>query len=609
MAVQIPTVQRMNPMNTPSVGGIDVQVPNAAAAVAPQMDAVGDVLKQQVEYQQKQEKFAADTAAEAAANEYSVGLENLYSGKGGFKYHDISADPTSALDGLNGKQGELKTAILEKYKDHSETVRSAIQRKLFDKDATFESKKLTTYGDLYNKFETKVTNDAVEIEKNGFISNIQITDFKDQNSVAALQTNIDRIVGLRYGEDEKKGVAVRGENGLFQPSRSTELKLREDLSGTVYNALEILTTSGEIEGAKILRERYGQYLTPDKERAVVKLERDAEVKFEAEKHVANVQNLPPDIAAAKLDSIKDPEIKKQAMSDLATIKGQKDRLEELGQKQVYERAAKVVSDRQSGRTKDKNGNLLLPYVDINDMLKDPEIAGQYSRMDAKGRKALEQLVSAPEVSDQRALANAWDLNAAGELTKLSQGDYQKVMVGISAKDRSKFDSFYFSENSQTEGEKKQMRTFMSSTLKEMMQANRLITIDFNRMDNENFEIYNKANIALNKYINDMPPKASVAEQYEYVSQMVTSMVKKEKVFKPTPNILLKPSKQKEPLSKQALTPPPNEKQPGGAENEIKMTEDEMREWKPIFFKMKKRAPTTPQELKEFYMRHKGNLKK
>lgn len=522
--MQLPTIKRAAPQGEVSPGRLDGQAPNIAGAMAPQNQAINNFVKEGVDLYQRQEKFAGDTAAAAASLEYNNAIEGLYSGKGGFKYTDPTGDPTGAFDNLNQKQKEIRDQIYEKYKNLSDYGKQALEQKLSTVDSSFHSKKIATYGDLYDKFETNVANETVKTEQNNFVESIKYTDFKNPAEVGGLEKHIAAIIDTRYNTALKKGIAQRDADGKIITSRSTDLAVRKDLSDTVYNALEILNASGNIEGAKVVKEKYGQWLEPSREKEIIKQQRDAEIKFTSQGIVDKLKYSDSEYASSQIDKIKDPEIREQALKDFATMVTTKDRLSELSQKRNYESAAEIIGARN------REGK---PFVDVNDMLKDPALSQFYRRSDAKQKKALEQMIVQPETSSPEVLERMYNQMSSGGFTGMSFAEYNQAAAGLSKADRSRFDSIYTSANSQTEAEKTAMYKTMGSALQEMMQAQGYIDMEYGRMTDTERRKYNQAFDELDLTMQKMPPKGfSIQDQRNYVREFVAKRLKKEAFFKP-----------------------------------------------------------------------------
>ena len=114
MPVQIPKLNRFEPQQTQSVGRSEVQAPNLAAIAQPQMNAVMGIAEQQVQYFQKQEDNAIDTAAKAAANEYNIYLNQELN-----KARQFQGDPTKVYAQFDEARAKKYDEILSTLKQES----------------------------------------------------------------------------------------------------------------------------------------------------------------------------------------------------------------------------------------------------------------------------------------------------------------------------------------------------------------------------------------------------------------------------------------------------------------------------------------------------------
>lgn len=543
MAVQVPSLQRMNPQDTASVGRIGVSAPDLAKPMEMQAKAADSLVDTTGKVVQQQVQLAADTTATQAANEMHQYLETGLQGPNGAKWQ--KGDPTDVYKTFDANEEKKAQEIQDRYKDASDETQSAISRKIGATRAMFFDRKTTARGLQSDNYQISVTNDAVELAKNDMMDATAHLDPADGNTLVPMDQAMNRIYDLRVKSGLKNGSVkpVLDPKGEIDPDTGTtkvigydmdpslKLQLAKDRSDGIYKAINNLSASGDVDGAKFLTEKYQQYLDPvnraKAEEKTVKASVDATASQEARK----VQNMPPEQAMTALSKIDDPKVREKAMANLATFNRQMETAKKQSEDKNYNIAGKAIIDRQNSGQ---------PFTDVNDMLSNPSIKRVWDNIqDPKKKMALEHLVDAPKESDHTQLNKAYNVlyenaDAGGtSLRGMSPGDFNQLMAGLNKSDRNIFEKNWRNVNSQTPGEQNQMVKNMGSQLtKELQTLGYVKKNDFGKYSNADQVKLNQANDELVASLDKLPQNLSLKEQNAYVQKLAATK-KSGEVFNPS----------------------------------------------------------------------------
>ncbi|MFM6930153.1 MAG: hypothetical protein ACKOX6_16905, partial [Bdellovibrio sp.] len=252
MPVQVPVIDRFKPQDSAPAPRTEVNVPDFARATAPQAQAAEHLAETGVNAYERQVQLAADTKALEAANEFHRFMEEGLSGKDGVKYK--KGDPTELYQQYDESVDKKAQEIRDRYKDApSETV-AAIENKLRETSARFYDRRTTAQGIQLATYRKGVADDSVSLEQNNLMDATAHLDRNDPKTFDGLETSLSKIYDIRVKQGLQDGSVKelfneKGEHVGYDLNPSVKYQLAKDRSDGLYQAIDNLAKSGDVEGA------------------------------------------------------------------------------------------------------------------------------------------------------------------------------------------------------------------------------------------------------------------------------------------------------------------------------------------------------------------------
>lgn len=457
MAVQIPTVQRIDAAPDASVGRIDAKIPDSTRAMEIQATGVEHLGKAAEAYFDKVETDAAHIESTKRALQYEATFkEQMYGTKDklGAKFQE--GDPTKIY---NDVTETMKQRFQELTNDDSlsRKAKEMTLKALTEKSGQLEVHQLAEYGAQNAKYQDNVNSAARENEKNNLTTAAAVIKPEDPTSFAMFDQTVAKIRDLNLKNAIRVGTAVPDENGMSmyigEDGKPTRLKvsemashdLKKDLSEGIFNAMDNAVKSGQLDVAKALKDKYGDYLDPVAKRKLTDGFEKEEKDQTAYKAAVDTRGMTPDQVEKYISKIPDPETQDKARK---VINDNQARQEEMV-KRASTQNANVIMNRLT-----KIQNSPNPILTETELMNDPVVKNALDKVtDAKQKKAIIEMVVQPKQTSDAARSKMQDLifgnDADADIQGMSPSEFNGYLSGLSKADRNKYTRRYESMNSET----------------------------------------------------------------------------------------------------------------------------------------------------------------
>lgn len=538
MAVQVPVVKRNAPMETPSVGRVDIKPPNVTEAQSIQSKAINEFAKDAVDLVAKEEIATADVKSTEAATKYRTWYETNLRGKNGLSY--LKGDPAEAYAKFDEDARKEYDRIINESAGYSQLTKDAIVSKLNTAHNRMYESRVTLEGKQNADYRTRVTNDAVVLSQNDVVDAAATLDVKDPNTLIPIERSLNEIRNLRYKEGRENGlVRETVDPNVIDPNTkspkvlkiesdpSFKAQVAKDVSDALVMSIENLTAAGDVAGAEFLMNKYADQIIGNKKPKVEKFINTAAKDNQAKAIVKSLINLPEDQAIKKLDDIQDDDVREKASKRYDSEKTRRNRLIKSASTANYNAAANIILNR------DKKG---LPFQDEVQMMDDPEIKRLWINItDAKQKMALQHMVNQPKDSNQDVKNDAFSMLFEGKFQGMPPEQFNEAVAGLNKSDRTMFESEYRKINTQTGGEQNQQLKWMGSQLEKELQTIKYIKKDQYGKYAPNDRIkLNEASSELIIAMDKFPPNASFKEKQEWIKQFAVQKIKEKGETPPPP---------------------------------------------------------------------------
>lgn len=575
MAVQIPELDRNDPVAPVTGLRIDTNVAQTAQADAEKGAAIQGVTTETVKLGKAIQEHAWDTEATKQTNAYDKQYrEGLYGKDGGVGVAQQEGDPTVAFNNFDQQNKSYIDNVLSNP-NYSDGMKAAVYRKLIARDQVLNDKKLTIYGTRNATYINNVSEDAATTEKKSTVDAAAMVNADDPDSAesrASLQpidASLQRLEQNRIAQGIKMHTVVPDANGTatfidpvtgkpavddkgnlvkYKLGPQAAFLIAKDKSDALYNATTNLLNSGQVDEAKMVMDNYDQYLDEVHKPKLEKEYQEANLKQKSNQLAIDAEGVPPEKATDHIiDNAETPEIESKALEIYANNQRHvQDNIDRLNKNTFNTMALRVQSQQQSGKV-----------LSITDLENDPIYLNQKSNMDAKQIEALHEMIDSPKTSDPKAKANVMQLAVNGNLTGMSYPDLAQNMKGLNKEDRSKIETKWSSDNAPDGVEAKAQFSFMGKELEKQMFAAHLINHNsFGKYPDADQRKLIQAQNDLMDAVAHFPPKMSVADQGIYVRKFVADRVQGQ-LFTGVNNTDGTPAKfQSAPQPKASTTPTP-----------------------------------------------------
>lgn len=459
MAVQVPRLNRFESQQTQSVGRSELQAPNVAAIVQPQMNAVTTIAEQQAAYFQKQEDNAIDTAAKAAANEYNIYLNNELS-----KARTFKGDPTQIYAQFDESRQKKYEELLNKNPNLSDRGKAAIAGELSQVSSSYQMKKDTAYAGQYYDYDLGVTRDGGKIASQDIPNLAGFVNPSDEKSFKAIDATIARIGNLWKQHGEKFGAVEQDEFGNVVPSKHLQLEMGEQVSKGLTDAIDTLNASGHPEIAEAIYAKYNKFIDESKKDKISKSIKDTATDIKIENLAAQSYGKGPEKITKMIDKefADKPEAKKKAYAEIDSRQRQMDNMKERVAENNFKYLANQLFQKQNSDE---------PFAKVYDMEKDPKYKALLPTLNPNDRKNLHGLIVAPKDSNPNAVMNYLNAIKNNELAGMPPEDLVKLKGGLSRADGKTVETLWKKYNSpKTSAEEIRSMNDLMGNLDEQLQA-------------------------------------------------------------------------------------------------------------------------------------------
>lgn len=323
----------------------------------------------------------------------------------------------------------------------------------------------------------------------------------------------------KYLDDD--GKIVRVNMGPIAKQR-----VAKELSEGVVSSIDVLVSSGNVEAAKQMQEKYKGYITHT---AAAKLEKKFKAtgaKDEAFNVIGSLKGKSDDEQLRVIDSISDPEVRSEALKIKDTDDKRIVALKERKEKSNYNVLAKNILEKQNSDN---------PYYGMADLEADPIFKQTYDKMNAKQQQAVIEMVEAPKESSEKALLKVQGLFLGGSeetIETMTPEDFAERTVGLSKADKKKYTNMFVSLRAQTEGEKRSMYTQAGNMLRDQLISDGLIQRNsYNKIAGDDEKTLIEAQQELTKALGSQYGSFNPAQLQQFVKDYSAAKVKG-KVFNP-----------------------------------------------------------------------------
>lgn len=542
MPVQIPGgVKRFDPVAQPSVGRIQADVPDTAKALAQTTEGVTAIGNEIASYMDEIEKQTIDTKASELSNMYHQWYSERLDGnseKGIIGLKHVQGDPTESYNNFD-QEAQEKLEELSQVSGLSNRGQIIVKKALANKYNQLYDQRLTSYGHQYSKYQQKVTDDSVSLEKASALDATGLININDPSSSVPFERSLGKIGELRIKNALKFGAAQKSENGKyrlidddgqvikFDINDSVKYEIKKDKGEAVYESLSNLINADKIDEAEYLMKSYGMYLDPVNRAKVVEKLDNAKVEQKAYSALAGMEDLPFDQQKKKLKEMKsnDPKamkIKQKALEFLAANERHKNNIARIDSKEAYDYLANKIEAKQ------RSAN---PFSSKIQLERDPEFKRIVGRVtDAKQRKALYNIVEKPEQSDPEVFAELMTKVGNGELYGMAYPDLAAMQVGLSQRDARMFDNEWKKQNTDTESQERSRVNSVAAEFRRQYIGAGLLKYDrFKKPTPSSLQRMNQLMTAVLQ--KQFPKGMPQAEQKEWVKGVISDIVTKEKASK------------------------------------------------------------------------------
>ena len=453
MAVQVPKLNRFEPQQTQTVGRSELQVPNIPAIVQPQMNAVTKVAEQQVQYFQKQEDNAIDTAAKDAANKYQVYLNDELS-----KARQFQGDPTQVYTEFDNNSVTKYNELLDSKPNLSNRGKTLLARSLDQVSTQYQMQRDTAHASQYYNYDKKVTEESAKLKAQTFTTMASYIQLDDAKPFKHTDEVIRQLGNIYKAHGEKFGAVTRDENGNQIPTDGIKLQIAAATTDAIVSSINTLNASGRADLAEAMYVQYRDLIDVTKQDDVFKSIQTRKQNIKALNAVESLKTINDpkklDKEASKIfgDDVEGKAAFYQAMDD-------KTRRDENIKKRISNNFADYVV--KHVLNKQNSGS---PYNSISEMQNDEAVADVLSKLDAGDLKTVYQLVKSPPKSDFKAFARNMDHISNNTYVGMSGAQLNKEFTGLSQSDRNFFKGWAAKLNTETES---QVRSRIGKALEDL----------------------------------------------------------------------------------------------------------------------------------------------
>jgi len=517
--VQVPRLERFAPQGEQSVGRLEVNLPDPSRAQAIQTQAAEGLVKTVANEYQQYENQKADTESNVAQVEYhnrlSGELENV---------KRLEGNPTPLYEKFDEDSEKTYLEILNKYKDASQTTKTAVQEKLDNVRGKFSDRRLSAYSNQSEKYDEGVFISTLAIHKDDIIDATTYVDPNDPKSTIGLDVQLSKLSDDIIRNGEKRGLVTQDEKGNYSYAPSIKMRLAKEKGENLTAAIENLLYTGKpkaIEAAKFLSEKYSADIDSVNNGKIRQKIQKESVDQEALQAYDNVRGLPFSQAMKKLDGVKDLEVRNKAEAYLSSYRDKQERTKGETSKVSFNAIGKIILEKK--------------FSSLVDFENDPRVKRMMPGVtEVKHIQALHQMIVQPKESRPEARTAAFSSLFSGKLKNMSPEDFAELQTGLSSDDASTLRKEWISSSLESGAERSKIVQTMGTELTKQLTSLNYIKRDTDgkfMYDKKNQDKLNAAHTELMMVIDQLPANLSYKEQTEWVAKFAAAKAKNE-IFVP-----------------------------------------------------------------------------
>lgn len=517
MAIQIPTLNRIQKADQASVGQVSTQVADTSAPQQVINKAVSGFGEAAMKYVDQQEQNAATLAGTKAGLDFGAKYKGELRRLKGMK-----GDPTEPYAKLDEDSTTWENEVLGQYEGASERTKQAVRENILKTRWQLQDDRQTSQALQRQVYDKETTNASVSLKKDNALGSIETLnaatpeDFR--SSLIPFQLQLNGIRDDRVAEAKRNGLIRTDEFGniTYEDPQFKE-QYRKDVSETIENSVKTLNAVGKTAEAKALMEEYSEQLTAKTRADLAKGTKESGDDNQAYLIASKYQNMPLDVALSRIaalpgDTGEQLKIKDKAMAHVETFAKRMDQAKKMRSEQSREQLAKYIDKSRP--------------IDVNELENDEIYKRLKGTLSSKDDEAIRQKIEQPKSSDLTVKAKVFDMAFSGELTGMRVDELDSHMVGLSKADRVVVERSWRNANDETNGEKNAATRYMGTTLKMQMQEAGIIKVNaYGKYSNNDQVKYTRAQTRLIDKIDSLPKNTSMADQNRIVQQFVQDELK------------------------------------------------------------------------------------
>lgn len=529
---QIPQLERLSPVKTlPQNDRINMQVKDQGSQILNQTNTIADLGDKGAQMYQMYENDKIEQISNAAEMEYTKWNNDQLT-----KLKQIEGDPTAAYAEYDKAVTQKKADMIAARPDYGENVMTHVSGRL---DKVIGHQSIASdhqRGQQQEIYANNLFESTVKTKRDGLAVNAGYIQKGDPTSFSVFDQNVADIKATIAKNGIKKGTVTvlpddadskdyyiddTGKMVKVDMSPIAKSRFAKDLAEGVKGSLDVLISTGRIEEARELQTRYGGVLTPAQTMKIEAKYKSVGRKQEAYNVLDSIKGLDEGSQVERIEAIKDPELRSEALK----IKDADDRRIT----NMRTRKEKVNYDTLGGHILEKMSSGQ-PYNGIADLEADPVYQQTIDNLSVKQKKAVHEMVDSPKDSDMKAVLKVQNLFLHDEdgqdIATMSDQDFAESLTGLSKSDRTYYSRKFFTERSQTDGERRAMNKSAGKILRDQLISSEIIVPRRDgKLGTDDQQTLMNAQTNLIDYLSKTPNLKDDAKIAEFVKQNSADIIK------------------------------------------------------------------------------------
>jgi len=528
--VTIPFLKKIQSSTAQAPNRLNVRVADQSESITSRTNAIADLTNEGIGLFTDIEDTKVDQQSKEAELEFDLfQTEELQ------KLRNVKGDPTGAYNQYELDATEKVDEILNKNPNSSERIKRNVARNfskvedasrvqilkqhglqqeiydqnLFEANLKLKQNKLPIFaGDVregdqssFNRFDQGVVDIRTDIAKRSVVNGTAEKLEDDDTSKAT----------ITYLDNEGKEVRVK----MLPQAKARVVK---ELSSAITNSIKILIDSGKVNEAKMIRERYKEFIDPLNQARLTKLLEKSEKDRKAADLARDIVKLPPNQQAAAI----------QKVSDRDSLLG----------REVLGIVSADTNRRNSNRRDKQNKNFdgLLGKVNqmrnagtlhgISDLKATQEYKSMYPNLSAIQQQSIDETVTSPKKSDPKRLTRAYDILLGNDPTlnplTLTGTQITEIVTGLSATDKTRMSNKFLSRQKNSSKITDVLFNRAAKRLKSRLVAMEILELDeFGRgIDDDSEKLLQVAYDDLINQIDSLPKNPTTQELNNWITDYI-----------------------------------------------------------------------------------------